>query len=127
MRIVGVYASLVVAATTVATLTACLGFAGCTDEQARAFTEIDHYGDRPLEPEQHTSGLCYASFSDDDPVQDVVDHYRAVLPRGGWTIHDDAGTSLAAHTSDFQVTIDSVAGSYEVRLGPAQPLREPDN
>lgn len=132
--------------TVVAALAACLpgvpGY-GCGTEEARAFNEIAHYGDRPLVP-ANSQGLCSASFTDDAPAAEVVEHYRSELVEEGWEILDGRGVLLGAQRTDpaLQFTLQlfpapeagqsgdpflpledgDSGGRYEILLGEAPPI-----
>jgi hypothetical protein len=129
-----------------AALAACLpgvpGY-GCGTEEARAFNEIAHYGDRPLVPAESQS-LCSASFTDDAPAAEVVEHYRSELVSEGWEILGAAGRLLGAQRTDpdllftlqlfpapeagqsgdpFLPLEDGAnGGRYEILLGEAPPI-----
>ncbi len=91
-----------------ALLAGCLNsaFGACTPEAAAAFKEIEQYGGIQLEPEDYPLGRrCAATFNSKDPIQTVLDHYRAEWTAAGWTLDPSAPLASAppssADGSDF--------------------------
>lgn len=87
----------------VAVLTAgCLNSASgaCTSDAAAAFNEIEQYGGMQLEPEDYPlGGRCAATFNSADPIETVLDHYRAAWTAAGWTVIPSSPLASAPPTA----------------------------
>ena len=89
-------------------------FGACTPEAAAAFNEIEQYGGMQLEPEDYPlGGRCAASFNSADPIEVVLDHYRAEWKAAGWTL--DASSPLASAPPSGADVPDFVFGGASAR------------
>ena len=71
-------------------------FGACTAEAAAAFNEIEHYEGIELEPEDYPlAGRCAAGFNSSEPIEDVLDHYRAEWTAAGWTVEPEVPLASA--------------------------------
>jgi len=94
----------------------CLNAApgACTAEAAAAFNEIEQYGGIALQPEDYPlGGRCAASFTSSDPVEVVLDHYRAQWTATGWTL--DPSEPLASAPPSGADVPDFVFGDASAR------------
>ena len=90
------------------------GPGACSAESAAAFREIDQYGGLDLEPEDYPlGGRCVASFTSDDPIETVLDHYRSQWAAAGWTL--DPEEPLASAPPSGEENPDFVFGSASAR------------
>lgn len=94
----------------------CLNSAAgaCSSEAAAAFNEIEHYGGIALQPEDYPlGGRCAASFNSADPIEVVLDHYRAEWTAAGWTL--DPSSPLASAPPSGADVPDFVFGGASAR------------
>lgn len=88
--------------TTALLLTACLqaGPGGCSQEEAAAFTEIDHFGDEALVPQDHPYGICGATFTSDADPDVIVEHYQTALKDAGWTVGEPETSAMTSEDGE---------------------------
>ena len=94
----------------------CLNSASgaCSAEAAAAFNEVEHYGGIELQPEDYPlGGRCAASFNAADPIDGVLDHYRAEWTAAGWTL--DPAVPLASAPPSGADLPDFVFGGASAR------------
>lgn len=94
----------------------CLNSAAgaCSPEAAAAFNQIEHYGGITLQPEDYPlGGRCAASFNSADPIEAVLDHYRAEWTAAGWTL--DPSSPLASSPPSGAGNPDFVFGGASAR------------
>jgi hypothetical protein len=90
------------------------GPGACTQAAAAAFNEVEHYGGITLQPKDYPlGGRCTASFNSSDPIEVVLDHYRAEWTAAGWTL--DPSSPLASAPPSGADVADFVFGGASAR------------